>query len=230
MRPWLIRADTRNTKQRLMRTKTLLLSAAVGAAGMLAASAQVYSVNSVGYINVPISVGYNLISNPLVPSGGALTLNSVLPNAAEDEVVFTWNPQTQGYNNSIYVDGIGWAPNLTLAPGEGFFYQAFSAGTVTFVGEVRQTGGGLQDKPIVVGFNLVSSQVPQAATLDALGVPGNEDDVVFRWNAAAQSYQVGGTYVPGLGWAGGTTVGVAEAFFVQASAPLTWSRSFNVNQ
>lgn len=212
-----------------MRTKTLLLSAAVGAAGLLAADAQVYSVNSVGYINVPISPGYNMISNPLVPAGSALNLNTVLPVAAEDEVVFTWNTTTQSYNNSIYVANVGWVPNLALTPGEGFFYQAAAAGTVTFVGEVRQTGKGLVNKSIVTGYNLVSSQVPQAATLDTLGLPGSDDDVVFRWNVAAQSYVVGGTFVTGVGWAGGTTVGVAEAFFVQASAPLTWTRTFSVN-
>ena len=212
-----------------MRTKTLLLSAAVGAVGLLAADAQVYSVNSVGYINVPIVPGYNMISNPLVPAGGTLNLNTVLPVAAEDEVVFTWNSQTQSYNNSIFVPGVGWAPNLALAPGEGFFYQALSPGTLTFVGEVRQTGQGLASKPIVSGYNLISSQVPQAATLDVLGVPGSEDDVIFRWNGVAQSYVVGGTFVPGVGWAGGTTVAVAEAFFLNASVPLTWNRTFSVN-
>src|SRR5688500_15579957 len=50
-----------------MRTKTLLLTAALSAAGIATSMAQapVYSVNAVGYVNTPLVPGYNLISNPL---------------------------------------------------------------------------------------------------------------------------------------------------------------------
>ena len=48
-----------------MRTKTLLLTAALCAAGIATSKAQVYSVNAVGYVNTALKPGYNLISNPL---------------------------------------------------------------------------------------------------------------------------------------------------------------------
>jgi hypothetical protein len=48
-----------------MRTKTLLLTAALSAAGVATSMAQVYSVNAVGYVNTQLVPGLNLISNPL---------------------------------------------------------------------------------------------------------------------------------------------------------------------
>jgi hypothetical protein len=50
-----------------MRTKTLLLTAALSAAGVATSMAQgaVYSVNAVGYVNTPLVAGFNLVSNPL---------------------------------------------------------------------------------------------------------------------------------------------------------------------
>ena len=48
-----------------MRTKTLLLTAFVGALGFTAAQAQVYSVNAVGYVNKSIPAGFSIVANPL---------------------------------------------------------------------------------------------------------------------------------------------------------------------
>ena len=64
-----------------MRTKTILLTAAVLAAGLGASVAQsVFSVNAVGYVNVTIRPGYNLIANPL--NNGGNTVSEVLPPAS----------------------------------------------------------------------------------------------------------------------------------------------------
>ena len=60
MRNW---RYTRNIQNK-MRTKTLLLTAALSAAGIASSMAQVYSVNAVGYVNTPLVTGFNLISNP----------------------------------------------------------------------------------------------------------------------------------------------------------------------
>src|SRR5437763_15367210 len=61
-----------------MRTKTLLLTAAVLAAGLGASVAQtVFSVNAVGYVNVTIKPGYNLICNPL--NGSNNVISTVMP-------------------------------------------------------------------------------------------------------------------------------------------------------
>jgi hypothetical protein len=51
-----------------MRTKTLLLTAALAVAGLSSASAQVYSVNAVGYINLSLPKGFSMICNQLKAS------------------------------------------------------------------------------------------------------------------------------------------------------------------
>ena len=49
-----------------MRTKTLFLTAALSAVGMATSMAQtVYSVNIVGYINLPVVHGLSLVANQL---------------------------------------------------------------------------------------------------------------------------------------------------------------------
>ena len=50
-----------------MRTKTLLLTAVLSAAGLASSLAQgaVYSVNAVGYVNLTVPAGLSLIANPL---------------------------------------------------------------------------------------------------------------------------------------------------------------------
>ena len=48
-----------------MRTKTLLLTAALSAAGIATSMAQVYSANAVGYVNKLIPTGFSMIANPV---------------------------------------------------------------------------------------------------------------------------------------------------------------------
>ena len=50
-----------------MRTKTMLLSALLGTLGsvsLMAQSTNVYSLNAVGYINVTVQPGFNIVSCP----------------------------------------------------------------------------------------------------------------------------------------------------------------------
>merc|ERR1712072_1338549 len=111
-----------------MRTKTLLLTAFVGALGFTAAQAQVYSVNAVGYVNKSIPAGFSIVANPL--------------NNGENKVadVFGANPGSL----TVYRFGdAGFSINSygadTISPGEGFFVlNSGDASNVTFVGEVPQ--------------------------------------------------------------------------------------------
>jgi hypothetical protein len=82
-----------------MRTKTLFLSAAAMAAGLLtsmAASSNVYSVNVVGYVNVPIAGGnlQTLVANPLLGSTNGVSTNgaaTVLSALQGGETISVWN-------------------------------------------------------------------------------------------------------------------------------------------
>ena len=235
MRNWLIRTDTRNTK-RLMRTKTLLLSAAVGAAGLLAASAQVYSVNSVGYINLTIPTAYSLISNQLKTT--ANKLSDILPAPPSGTKVIKWTGT--GYSEYEFGDfGLGgapfWAPdgNLVMAPGEGFFIRNPNPApfTVTLVGEVPQAADS--NITIPAGYSIRGSTVPLSGNLiTTMGFPSALNDKILKWTGAGYSEFEYSDF--GLGgapfWApSNPTVVVGEGFFVKKTVSIAWTRNFNVN-
>src|SRR4051812_16300088 len=95
-----------------MRTKTLLLSAVALAAGLLSSQAQsnVYSVNVVGYANITLQPGYNLISCPLLNSNN--DVNTVLavttPTIDDNSGLFTWDNAGQSFNQSDVSAGGQW--------------------------------------------------------------------------------------------------------------------------
>jgi len=210
-----------------MRTKTLLLTAAVIAAGMAASQAQVYSVNAVGYVNKALSVGYSLIANPL--NGTNNNLNTIMPTVPDGTFVLKWLPATQSFSDPAqYYDGLGWLPDTaTMAPGEGAFINLPSATTVTFVGEVPQ---GTLTTPISANYSLISSKVPQSAGLSTMGLQGQDGDYVLFWNPATQSFKDPIQYYDGLGWLPeDPTPAVGEGFFFNTPTARNWTRTFNVN-
>jgi hypothetical protein len=211
-----------------MRTKTLLLSAAVGVAGLVAASAQtVYSVNSVGYVNQSLDSGWNMIGNPL--DAGTDDLNDILPTVPDGSLILFW--RNGGWADSAeYFDGVGWFadPMPTWAAGEGAMLNVPSAASVTFVGEVRQ---GSLSTAVPAGYSILTSQVPQAGTPDDLGLPGSEGDLVITWDSGSQGYASTAEYFDGVGWFADPAlqIDVAEAFFVLAQSAGSWDRTFSVN-
>src|SRR5438067_1768307 len=72
--------------QHAMRTKTVVLAAALTVAGALGSMAQVYSDNVVGYITLTIPKGFSLIANQLDASPDN-TLPTILPSVPENTTV-----------------------------------------------------------------------------------------------------------------------------------------------
>jgi len=220
-----------------MRTKTLLLVAAAAAAGIVSSQAQVYSVNAVGYVNKTIPKnGFALISNPLKAATNTIPalFGTMLPDGSQ---VYSWNTTTKGYDIASYSTDFGWDMPAALAAkqfdpqasGGGFFVHNPSSSdvTVTFVGEVPQ---GNLSTALVPGFQIVSSQVPQAGTATALGYVAAAGDQIYQWDSSKQAYtpyqyDVDFGWSPDLG-----TLAVGDAFFLSKTAAGTWSRTFSVNQ
>ena len=191
------------------------MCAAALAAGALTSMAQgnVYSLNIVGYVNVPLATGYNLIANPL--DNGTNDLNSLFPNATLGDTVYTFNGTT--FNSAVFISS--WSPDPVLPPGVGFFYQASGPATNTFVGNVLT--GNLTNH-VAAGYSIVASQVPQADTLENLNYPGQIGDTAYYWNNGSYSSSV---FIST--WSPDTIVGVGQGFFINASSPETWWRVFN---
>jgi hypothetical protein len=193
----------------------------LGVAGIIAASAQVYSVNVVGYINVPVPPGFSMIANQL--DSGNNTVSSLMPSVPEGVTIYKF------VNGSYLINGYEfgeWSlPDMTLNPGEGaFIYNPGAAFNALFVGEVKQ---GTLTTPIPAGFSIAASQVPQTGALDSvLGFPVVDGDTVYLFNNTTGAYAISG-YEFGE-WSIVPTPKVGEAFFVNKVSAVIWSRDFTV--
>lgn len=216
-----------------MRTKTILLLAAVAAAGITASNAQVFSVNAVGYVNKTIPAkGFALISNPLIAATNTIEalFSGQVPEGFQ---VFVWSTNTKAFQFTSFSVDFGWDPinvaQTQLRPGQGVFAKNPTAADikVTFVGEVPQ---GTLTTALVPGLQIVSSQVPQAGTATDLGYTAAQDDKIYQWNATGQKYDFS-QYDTAFGWDPALkTLDVGDAFFLSKTAAGSWSRTFNVNQ
>jgi len=234
-----------------MRTKTLILSALAGAFCSASLMAQVYSQNSVGYINVTIPPGFSMIANQLNTTNNNLSplLDSQLSTGNYDSLTFfKYSHSTSNYI-TLSVDSfssltpyIPWdqaaATNTTLNPGEATFVNSgyTTNVTLTFVGTVLT---GTLTNTFYPGFNMVSSQVPRAGRLDAdLGMTEVDNDIVFIYNNAIHNYEsfTGDSFdAPAPPWdvVNSTnqypTVTVGQGFFYKSGEQTNWVVNFSVN-
>jgi hypothetical protein len=214
-----------------MRTKTLLLTAALTAAGLATSMAQVFSVNAVGYVNTKIPAGkLALISNPLNAADNSI--GALFKGVPAGTQVFKFNGT--GFVTATYddIDNAflpAAAAATTVVPGEGVFVKVPAGAdvTVTFVGEVPQ---GALKNPLPAGLSIRSSQVPQAGTAAELGLVGAPGDQVFQFDVTKQGFgtstfdDIDNAWLPALG-----KLAVGEAFFLKKSAASSWDRTFSVN-
>ena len=101
----------------------------------MAQAPNVYSVNVVGYVNLPLTNGFNLIANPLDGAGsGTATSNTIttvfgsqLPSLTQ---VYKFANGTFGTSDQ-YLAGVGWlgGGTITFNPGEGLFVSVPAAKT-----------------------------------------------------------------------------------------------------
>jgi hypothetical protein len=230
-----------------MRTKTLLLTAALTVAGIASSMAQaVYSVNAVGYVNYTLrSVGYNLIANPL--NAGGNTLNEIFPPSTplpDDCFVVTWNSAAGSIGGPdadvpFFFGGFGWDPaGPALPPGRSFFLyvpptSANPTYNVTYVGEVPE--GAPLSNPVAVNnrYSALASQAPTAGRITTdLGLQAAGDDIALVWDKPAGAFSsVTYTFFDGFGWdPAEPSIGVGDGFFLfrSAAGPTAWTRNFDV--
>ena len=209
-----------------MRTKALL-GLAVLAAGAITASAQtVYSVNVVGYYNIPIVANQlKMIANQLNTANN--TIGSLLPAGPAGAQLYKYSG---GYTTYTFDDlDMVWTPdgNATLNPGEGGFFKSPVATTLTFVGEVLQ--GSLTNTLPAGSYVIRSSMVPQAATPTVLAIPADDGDTLQTYSAGYSAF-VYDELLPG--WTPSEpTIGLGSAFFYKKASTGTktsWVRNFTV--
>jgi hypothetical protein len=218
-----------------LRNLTLLcvtIGLVMGGRARSSAQSNVYSLNVVGYYNVLLTPGWNLIAVQLGATN--YNANTVLPYAPDGSLLYRFNPTTQSYYDAgTYLAGVGWYPLsgntndpvLNLPLGEGFFVWTPQSWTATFVGEVPQ---GSLNTPLPANYSIKASMVPQAGLLTSdLGFPALDTDQAWRWlSPAFLPY-----YYDGIDLAWYPTepsLNVGEGFFLKTAIPRTWTRNFTV--
>jgi len=216
-----------------MRTKTLVLTALLGAAGVSSALGQaVTSKNIVGYINLTLKPGYSLVANQL--NNGANKVADLFAGVPNNTSVFKFTGT--GYQQISYVDGSweGDDADMTVKPGEGVFVNnpTTQNAVVTLVGEVQLSSDVVL--PSGGKYAIISSAVPQAGGLSTsapFSFPLANNDVVFQFTGSGYKQN---SYVDGS-WEGDNNgdapaIAVGESFFFQGnSGARTWHRDFAVN-
>jgi hypothetical protein len=227
-----------------MRTKTLLIAAAALVAGVVSSEAQtVYSVNVVGYVNVPLIEGFNLVANPL-DADGTGTNNTIISvftnNLPVGTVIYEWTGVT--YNQSSYAankahTATNWTANLPLNPGQGIWVAipvgAYGGGSsnVTTTGTVLQ--GNLSNPNIAgPGFTILSSQVPISGALTTnLNYIPSVGDVVYTYSGGSyvQSSYAANKAHTATNWVPNEpSFTVGQGFWLNSSSGAPWTNNFIV--
>jgi hypothetical protein len=204
------------------------------------------SSNAVGFVDLQLTNGWNLIANQLDYDGTGTnnTLYTVfgtnLPNAA---VVLAWNTNTSAYASATYNADYGYwnvaaadetVINRDLSPGAGVWVQYPTSGTLTFTlsGIILQ-GNRTNQFVNASGYSIVSSIVPQYLTT-GYGLTAKDQDVSTEWNAGSQSYPTaytsGGTFdEPNQEWSNGEPLfRVTQARWYRGHSGSKWVRNFVV--
>jgi len=221
-----------------MRTKVLLgLAAMAVSAATCVAQSNVYSLNIVGYVNVDIKAGLNLVSNPLKPSNGNYNITNtiVLPDTLENTELYKWAGTAWSTDIPQWIVGYGWFSTgpMTINLGEAFFLKAPSttpANTkVTFVGEVA-TGDVAYSVPS--GLSVIAPKTPVSQNFPGKDI-GHENDAIYTW--ASTAWATPWSYIGGYGWfqtattdpIDGPVIAVGGGLVYQnTGAALNWTRTF----
>jgi len=197
----------------------------------------VYSLNVVGYVNVPLVTGFNLVNVPLnVPSGNTIEA-TFGTNVTDQTIVYQFlsghytSTSTFFGPPTVPAGSQFWDTELTINPGLGVFVFSPGAQTVTFTGEVMQ---GSLANGYGHGFSILGSQVPQTGSLvSTLGLVPSDQSVVFTYAGGYTSSTYFGVPTVPAGsefWDNGEpTISVAQAFFYNnAGVASSWNRTFTV--
>jgi hypothetical protein len=203
------------------------------------AFSQVYSGNVVGYINLPIYAGDNLIANQL-DNNGTNNLNSILSGYGNvpDGATFTkWDSTANTYLPlSVFSSANGlWSINYNLTFGEGGILHSPTRWTNTFVGNVGNytnllpdlfPGGIAWNPDYADGLHLISCPVPLAGPISSMFMNvtarlPQDGEWVRILDPATQSYTLT-TFHTGTGWDNGDPAlsGGQSAWFNLGPVPI----------
>lgn len=216
-----------------MKTNLLLAGVALGLAVASASAADaVYSSNVVGYVNLDLVAGWNMVANPLDSGDNMLSkLVTGVPEGTAAYKLVNGSYVIATYEYDDIEEAYMWSKDFALNPGEAMFLNLPSAATVTFVGEVV---AGVHSVALNAGWNMVSSPTPVAGNQDEIGLSEvvEDGDALYAFNAATQGYTIATyeyddieeTYM----WSKEINIAVGTGFFLSKKSPALWIRNFEI--
>jgi len=236
-----------------MRTKTLLLAAAALAVSLATSqAAPVYSQNVVGYINLPMTSGYNMVAVQFAI--GTQTADVVFPNLPDGTYMSTWTGTAYTYNiydtgggstppaNSWYMSDYSTPTNPpTVVPGQACFLQLPSPTVNTFVGTVVPNIGSTYTVNLKTGYNLIGSVIPFTGSISSSIYNFSPPDGTYlsTWNGNGYTYTIydtgGGSTPPANSWymsdystpTNPPSLNLGQGFFLQIPSNYAWSMTLN---
>jgi len=221
------------------------------AAGVATSMAQnVYSLNIVGYYNVPVTHSLSAMACSLTAGTPQNRADQILPYSDTDNIQIWTGVKFIEYDMDSG-SSTGWADPSSgleipltalpvLSPGKGFFYGKSTAITnVTIVGQVP-TGTNVLSIP--AGLQLVASMLPAGGLISTtngsniVGCPVPDGSNVQKWTGVKwlESDRDSGS---STGWSDAAsgleipepTVSVGESFFFANNngSPVTWTQILN---
>jgi len=213
----------------------MILGAALLAAGVASSMAQsnVYSVNVVGYINLSLTNGLNMVANQLDFDGTGTnnTISGVFSNSLPNNSI-VYKFESGSFVNIAYSHST-WqasASTTSLNPGEAVFVSVPTPVTVTVVGQVLQ---GSLTNGLNGGLNLLSSVAPLSGTIDGTGNGGlnyvaSSGDLIYLWDPVSQGYPTTYSFAHGHWGPTDPTLSVGQGFFLQSTSTSPWVNAFTV--
>ena len=217
------------------------------AAGVASSMAQsnVYSLNVVGYVNLPLTNALTLVANQLDADGTGTNnlMTNVLNGVPGGTSVYKWFAASNTFAIYNYTTRGGWsgpggypAPAvLSLNPGEACFVGLPGTPyntTITTVGQVLQ--GSWTNSLTPGGFNMVSSTFPLSSVITntangGIGYTPTGGDSVYIWDntLTPPGYDIY-NYTTRGGWSpSAPSISVGQGFFLNTLA-TSWANSFTV--
>jgi hypothetical protein len=209
-----------------MKTKVLLVGAALAVTAVTASAETIYSSNVVGYVHLDLVAGWNLVANPL--DAGVNTLNNLMQGVPDGTQVFKMENGAWNAGSAYDAEFEEWSDDYTINPGEGMFVMVNEPCTITFVGEVK---AGAHSVELPAGWSMAASPTPVAGTLADIGLMApavNDADQVFVWNVDNKSFDSASFDGEFEEWSSEQTIDVGYSFLMKKSAATTWTRNFEI--
>ena len=193
-----------------------------------------FVIPGVGYLNISLRPGFNLISVPLKTSESDIAGMFAMQNNLPDRLTVYVMEEGEFHGTTYIAATKQFEPEsvamAAIPPGRAFFvYNPLQTQvTLTFAGEVPQ---GRLTNSLPAGFSAVAPMVPGDGTLTLHGFPTEPGDIVYTWDATNQTYfgssfdDIDGAWLPTE-----ETILAGEGFILFKRRPVEWIVDFVLNQ